>query len=90
MAKYIPISFYVAEHYLPALINGDESGLSKRECDELAAFIDRATWQARYKPGIYSHWNWRVEPASKCFARRDVSHLDADCRLVTLAMWLRE
>lgn len=59
-------TYTIGAHFLPAIINGDESGLDDSESAQLAAFIDAL-------PG---HGHWSCDDADGFdFARCDITDL---------------
>ena len=76
--RFDTVTAHIAEHWLPALINGDRTGLDD---DDIAA-LD--AWEAanpcdHYSPGV-----------SLGFCRDDVSGLLADCVEVDLMTAIKE
>ena len=76
--RFDTVTAHIAEHWLPALINGDRSGLNDADCTALDA------WEAsnpcdHYSPG-----------ADLGFTRDDVSGLLADCVEVDLMTAIKE
>lgn len=66
-------TYTIAAHFLPALINGDETGLDDAESAQLAAFIDAL-------PG-HGHWSYDSDYSDN-FARCDITGLHSttvDC-----------
>lgn len=49
-------TYHIADHFLPALVNEDDSGLSYDESEELEAFVDEAFTDAREEGFTASHW----------------------------------
>lgn len=70
--------YTIAGHYLPALINGDDSGLEERECEILQTFIDNLPEQAKA-----GHWAYNDENRED-FTVCDVCGLYAGCYNVRL------
>ena len=69
----MPLSFEqyeyrIASHYLPALINGDESCLTDAESDMLNAFL------SSLQPG-HGHWGYADDSS---FGKCEVSDIYAD------------
>lgn len=42
------IEYTVCSHFLPAIINGDESGLEQEDCDALAAWLESEDLDLNY------------------------------------------
>lgn len=63
----------IAAHYLPALINGDYTGMTDAEETEFTAWIESTDRRI-------SHWD--VTDHGDNFARCEVSGLHADCAIV--------
>jgi len=72
--KFDYYAFFVSEHYLSALINGDYSGLSDQEEAELNAWIDSLP--------VSGHFDVISEESD--FKQCDISELHADCYEVRL------
>ena len=66
------INYKIAEHYLPALINGDYTGMSAEEEYALEMFL-----QAQGLPK--GHWSPRYHYDDRDFAKCEVSGLMVDC-----------
>jgi len=71
--------YTIAGHYLPALINGDESGLEERECKMLQTFIDNLPEQAKA-----GHWAYDSDENGEDFTTCEVCGLYAGCFNVRL------
>lgn len=71
--------YTIAGHYLPALINGDDSGLEERECKMLQTFIDNLPEQAKA-----GHWAYDNDDSGEDFTICDVCGLYAGCYNVRL------
>lgn len=71
--------YTIAGHYLPALINGDESGLEERECKMLQTFTDNLPEQAKA-----GHWAYDNDDNGEDFTTCDVCGLYAGCYNVRL------
>lgn len=71
--KFIERQYMIAESFLPALINGDVSGLTDREEYELDSFLEDVDCRG--------HWSVGDEPYE--FARCNVTNLMAMCYMVT-------
>ena len=76
--RFDTVTVHLAEHWLPALINGDYSGLEDGEVAELEAWA-AANPCDHYSPG-----------ADLGFTRDDVSGLLADCVEVDLMTAIKE
>jgi len=63
--------YSICGHYLPAIINGDHSGLSDEEEAELNIFLDSVVGR------LGGHWS--VDSEEPSFMRDEVSGLMADC-----------
>lgn len=70
--KFEQYQYRISSHYLPALINGDESGMSDEESEMLNAFYASL-------PG-YGHWDCEDDSS---FAECEVSGLYADTVVCT-------
>ena len=71
--------YTIAGHYLPALINGDDSGLEERECEILQTFINNLPEQAKA-----GHWAYDNDENGEDFTICDVCGLYAGCYNVRL------
>ena len=71
--------YTIAGHYLPALINGDESGLEERESRMLQTFIDSLPEQAKA-----GHWSYDNDENGEDLTICDVCGLYAGCYNVRL------
>ena len=71
--------YTIAGHYLPALINGDDSGLEVRECKMLQTFINNLPEQAKA-----GHWAYDNDDNGEDFTTCDVCGLYAGCYNVRL------
>jgi len=69
-------TYKMATHFLSALINGDESGLSDDEAAQLHAFE-----QSLPRGGV-----WDVIDDGNNFTRCEVCDLHADCATLTLTI----
>lgn len=75
--------YKIAGHYLPALINGDESGLSDEESEDLRHFEESA--QSAARDAGFTVWHWSYEgDYSEDFGRCEVSGLFANRQAVKL------
>ena len=68
------IDFYVASHFVPALINGDQSEMTTQDAIDLKAFIKRECVGR-------GHWS-QPENSNAGFGVDDVTGLKADCEIV--------
>lgn len=66
-------TYIIADVYLPALINGDSTGLTDEDDQALDLFLDAV--------GCSGHWSYAEE--GEGFARCEVTGLYADCCEVT-------
>jgi hypothetical protein len=80
--------YTILNHFLSALINGDDSGLSDDEIAQLKVFEGRAV-RAAQKEGA-SHWHWSVQTECSNFARCDVCGMLGDVSDVALVMMFKE
>lgn len=71
--------YTIAGHYLPALVNGDDSGLEPSELEMLQTFIDNLPEQAKA-----GHWAYDNEDEGNDFTICDVCGLYAGCYNVRL------
>ena len=62
--------FVIADCYLPAIVNGDYSGLSDTDIDILSRFLDNP---------LFSLGHWSVSDDTDEFCLDDVSGLYASC-----------
>ena len=67
--------FVIGSHFLPALINGDYTGLNDAEEAALSAWLD-----ANSKP--YSHWD--VLDHGNNFAVCQINNIHSDCATVRM------
>ena len=74
--------FTISQHYLPAIINDDWTGLSDKEANALSGFLMHASTliPANAKS---SHWAVDVEDCTN-FARCEVSNLYSDVSDISL------
>lgn len=77
---FIEYTYTIARHYLPALINGDPSGLTDQESADLEQFEAQVIHDDA--DGAAGHWSYDDSDADN-FKRCAVSGLDADCVTVT-------
>lgn len=76
--KFEQFEYVVSEHSIPAIINGDESGLSEEDCSILDEFLDDAWIYAKeYYPNA-THYHWEVGD-SVGFTRCNITELYSDC-----------
>ena len=78
-------TYHIADHFLPAMINDDYSGLSDDEVGELEAFIDEAFTDAREDDFKASHWT--VEDDSENIGFCDVCDKLANVATVKLMVY---
>jgi hypothetical protein len=71
------IEYKVCQHFLPAIFNGDESGLSELDCGMLAAWLESEDLDLQY--GHFSCGD--VEEPS--FATCDITGLKGDTVTIT-------
>lgn len=71
-SRFNIFEFQLAEHWAPAIINGDYSGLSDADAEMLNSWINNNT------PGG-GHWSGFDEDGSLGFCRDDVSGKQANC-----------
>lgn len=71
--------YTIASHYMPALINGDESSLEEWECEMLQTFIDNLPEQVKA-----GHWAYDNDDNGEDFTICDVCGLYAGCYNVRL------
>ena len=76
--RFDTVTVHLAEHWLPALINGDLSGLDDEECATLEAW-ETANPCDHYSPGD-----------DLGFVQDDISGLLADCVEVDLMTAIKE
>lgn len=65
--------YRIASHYIPALINGDETGMTDAEQKEFSDWLESTDRRI-------THWD--VTDEGDNFARCEVSGLHADCATV--------
>jgi hypothetical protein len=76
-------SYTVADHYLSALINGDDSGMTDAEIAELKQFEESAHAHAAREG--FTQWHWSTESDEEpSFQECDVSGMRANCVELTL------
>lgn len=69
--------YKVAEHYVPAFINGDDSGLDDQDVQNLLEF-EKNAWQAANAAGFtIGHWSAEGDDEGD-YGKCDVSGLFAD------------
>lgn len=78
-------TYHIADHFLPALVNEDDSGLSNDESEELEAFVDEAFTDAREEGFTASHW--AVEDDSENISFCDVCDKLANVATVKLMVY---
>lgn len=71
--KFNERTYIIGKHFLPALINGDYTGMEDHEDQALDAFLERVACKG--------HWSYADEGEN--FTRCEVSGLYADCVTVT-------
>ena len=54
--KWDHYEYKIASHYLPAMINGDYSGMTSEECSDYRAFEQAAYKDAREAGFTVGHW----------------------------------
>lgn len=69
--KFTTRTYVIGSHFLPALINGDYTGLEDHEERELDVFLDAV--------GCKGHWDY----AEAGFTRCEITGLMDDCYEVT-------
>ncbi len=75
--------YRIANHYLPVLINGDETGMSDEELAVLSSFIDSAMVNI---PEGWNFGHWAdCEDAGFCIC--EVTNLLADCKCVKMMIF---
>lgn len=72
--KFEVYEYSIAAHYLPALINGDYTGMSDTEEKEFTDWLESTDRRI-------THWDCDTDNAG--FARCEVSGLMADCVIVS-------
>ena len=73
--KFEEYTYQIAGHFLPALVNGDRTGLSDQEDEQLDKFLADLTEELQCFPGAMI-----FEPADESnFAYDDVTGLLAEC-----------
>jgi len=78
--KFDHIEYTIGEHFLPALINGDYSGLEDSEIEQFDDFLRGAG--ADYPAASSGHW--AVEDDGENFTRCEVTNLFSRCAIVRL------
>jgi hypothetical protein len=82
--------YKIADHYLSALFNGDESGINESDCKALQAFIDRANDAARSAGFIIGHWSMPGDDECNDWGTCDVSGLLAMRCTVSLMVYRKQ
>lgn len=80
------LEFNVSQHFLSALINGDETGLTDKE-SKLLDWFEQYAIKTATKNYNATTWHWTVpeqDDPSPSFMRCDVCDLMADCQ----PLWL--
>jgi hypothetical protein len=80
--KDIIYTFDVSTHFVSAIINGDESGLTDEDCAQLRAFEQNLPRHYHYKTKKIGIWD--VIDHGNDFAMCEVCDLHADCATLTL------
>jgi len=75
-------TFTMATHFVGAIINGDDSGLTDEDCAQLRAFEQDLPTHYHYKAKKVGIWD--VIDHGDNFARCEVCDLHADCATLTL------
>jgi hypothetical protein len=75
-------TFKMSTHFVSALINGDESGLTDEDCAQLRAFEQSLPRHYHYKAPKVGIWD--VTDHGDDFALCEVCDLHADCATLTL------
>lgn len=71
--KFSERTYIIAGHFLPTLINGDNTGMDVDEDQALDRFLDAV--------GCSGHWDYAEE--GEGFARCEITGLWSDCYEVT-------
>lgn len=88
MRKTDLFEYTIGQHFLPYLINGDATGLSDTDCEEVQAFENEAFASAKRFGATSAHWAELTE----CTAWRkcEVSGYYGECSDIGLIMLLPE
>ena len=78
--------YRIATHYLPSLINADDSGMDEADTEALSAFCEKACADARAAGFTVGHWDCDSEE-SEDWGRCDVSGLFAMRQTVRLMIY---
>ena len=71
MANFDKYTYTIGDHFLPALINGDISGLTDHDIDDLERFLSS---------DVFLKGHWSVPDCQESdFARCDISGLLSTC-----------
>lgn len=78
--------YVIGSHFLPALFNGDVTGLDDAECAEIERFeeVARAFAAIEYPDMASAHWDY--DETGEGFARCEVTDLMGDCCRVRLVI----
>lgn len=71
------IEYTVCQHFLPAIVNGDESGLEQEDCDALAAWLEAEDLDLQY-----GHFSTDSDEEAS-FATCDITGLQGDTVTLT-------
>jgi hypothetical protein len=80
--KHEIYTFKMATHFVSAIINGDESGLTDEDCTQLRAFEQNLPRHYHYKTPKVGIWD--VIDHGDNFTTCEVCDLHADCATLTL------
>lgn len=69
MLHFETIAYTIGSHFLSALINGDETGLSDEEIAELAEFLET----------LPPNGHWDCSDTETHFARCEITGMRGDC-----------
>lgn len=86
MKNWDYFEYHIGDHFLPALINDDCSGMTDQECAELLEFERAAHGVARAAGFTVGHWADMAEDGED-FRRCDVSGLYDNCVAVRLMVY---
>ena len=82
MRRYDYFSFTIGKHYLPALINADETGLTDTESEDLASFLSQDCFA-----GLVGHWDCDTEDGTD-IRRCEISGELSDCTVCRFVFFL--
>lgn len=82
--RHETVDYDVLSHFIPAIINGDETGLTDYESIELGEFISEAETFAKKRPGYRSH-HWSVADSSG-FGRCEITACYGDRETLQLVI----